>query len=468
MIFSSLLFILVFLPVVLVLYYIVPISARNVVLLIGSIVFYTYGEPRYIFLLLGSVCFNCIMGRCLDVKNRFLRVFFLTVGISSNLSLLFFFKLLPGELELPLGISFYTFQSISYLVDVYRKEVQPEHSLIRMGTYIMMFPQLIVGPIVTYGEVEKQLKNPKVSIEGLDQGLKDFSMGLAMKVLLADRLTFLWKDISTIGYSSISVPMAWLGAVSFSLQIYFDFFGYSMMAVGLGKMLGYHLPENFNRPYMASSVREFYRRWHMTLGRWFTKYVYIPLGGSRGKWYKTIINLLIVWIMTSFWHGTSANFILWGMLLYFVIMIEKMIAIRRSSRKNRTWQQQIWQEQIVHRPAKDNFFLRIWKHTYVIFLILISWVCFAITDVNQLITYLGRMFGIIPGVLVNDEVFWQACIKYGVTMILGILMCTEAAHKFYVKAKDSLLGMIVLTALFWLSIWYLIMAGNNPFLYFRF
>ena len=468
MIFSSLLFILVFLPVVLVLYYIVPISARNVVLLIGSIVFYTYGEPRYIFLLLGSVCFNYIMGRCLDVKNRFLRVFFLTVGISSNLSLLFFFKLLPGELELPLGISFYTFQSISYLVDVYRKEVQPEHSLIRMGTYIMMFPQLIVGPIVTYGEVEKQLKNPKVSIEGLDQGLKDFSMGLAMKVLLADRLTFLWKDISTIGYSSISVPMAWLGAVSFSLQIYFDFFGYSMMAVGLGKMLGYHLPENFNRPYMASSVREFYRRWHMTLGRWFTKYVYIPLGGSRGKWYKTIINLLIVWIMTSFWHGTSANFILWGMLLYFVIMIEKMIAIRRSSRKNRTWQQQIWQEQIVHRPAKEHFFLRIWKHTYVILLILISWVCFAITDVNQLITYLGRMFGIIPGVLVNHEVFWQACIKYGVTMILGILMCTEAAHKFYVKAKDSLLGMIVLTALFWLSIWYLIMAGNNPFLYFRF
>ena len=336
MIFSSLLFILVFLPIVLMIYYIVPISARNVVLLIGSIAFYTYGEPRYIFLLLGSVCFNYMIGRCLEAKNRFLRLFFLTVGISSNISLLFFFKILPGELELPLGISFYTFQSISYLVDVYRKEVQPERSLIRMGTYMTMFPQLIVGPIVTYGEVEKQLKNPKVSIENLDQGLKDFSLGLAMKVLLADRLTLLWKDISTIGYGSISVPLAWLGAVSFSLQIYFDFFGYSMMAVGLGKMLGYHLPENFNRPYMATSVREFYRRWHMTLGRWFTKYVYIPLGGSRGKWYKTIINLLIVWIMTSFWHGTSMNFILWGMLLYSVIMIEKMISIGKGSRKNRT------------------------------------------------------------------------------------------------------------------------------------
>lgn len=468
MIFSSLLFILVFLPIVLMIYYIVPISARNVVLLIGSIAFYTYGEPRYIFLLLGSVCFNYMIGRCLEAKNRFLRLFFLTVGVSSNISLLFFFKILPGELELPLGISFYTFQSISYLVDVYRKEVQPERSLIRMGTYMTMFPQLIVGPIVTYGEVEKQLKNPKVSIENLDQGLKDFSLGLAMKVLLADRLTLLWKDISTIGYGSISVPLAWLGAVSFSLQIYFDFFGYSMMAVGLGKMLGYHLPENFNRPYMATSVREFYRRWHMTLGRWFTKYVYIPLGGSRGKWYKTIINLLIVWIMTSFWHGTSMNFILWGMLLYSVIMIEKMISIGKGSRKNRTWQQQIWQEQIVHRPAKEPFFLRVWKHTYVLFLVLISWVCFAITDMNQLITYLGRMFGIIPGVLVNQDVSLQECVKYGGTIFIGILLCTEGAHRFYEKAKDSWLGMLVLTALFWLSIWYLIMSGNNPFLYFRF
>ena len=460
MIFSSILFILVFLPVFLLIYYIVPVSGRNVVLLIGSLFFYAYGEPRYIFLLLGSILVNYILGRGLGSHRKILKRFCLLLGVSLNLGLLLFFKWAPGGIMLPLGVSFYTFQSISSLVDVYQGDIASEHSLLRLGTYISMFPQLVAGPIVTYGEVEKQLKNPKVSIEDFDQGLKDFTIGLVMKVLLADRLTLLWKEISTIGYSSISTPLAWLGVISFSLQIYFDFFGYSMMAVGLGRMLGFRLPENFHLPYMACSVREFYRRWHMTLGRWFTKYVYIPLGGSRGNWFRTILNLFIVWVMTSVWHGTSVNFFLWGMLLFAVIVIEKMVSPGKKTGSKTECKN--------GNTERKNRIVTILKHIYVLLVIGISWVCFAITDMNQLMTYLGRMFGILPGISVNHMVFRNACMKYGVTILIGMFMCTDRAHRFYKKAKDNWLGMILLTALFWMCIWYLIVAGNNPFLYFRF
>ena len=335
MVFSSVEFILFFLPIFLIVYYITPVSYRNAVLLFGSLIFYAYGEPRYIVLLLASMVLNYWLARGMasEKSGVFLRKSCFYIGILTNLSLLLVFKIAPEKLGLPLGISFYTFQSISYLIDVYRKDIPVETSLLKLSTYICMFPQLVAGPIVTYQEVKKQLDHPVTTWKGFDSGLKDFSVGLIMKVLLADRLSLLFKEIAGMGYISAPASVLWLGSVGYSLQIYFDFFGYSMMAIGLGRMLGFNLPVNFDLPYMSTSVREFYRRWHITLGRWFAKYVYIPLGGSRNGMKKTLRNLFIVWIMTSLWHGVSINFVLWGMILCLVIMIEKAVSYYLDQKK---------------------------------------------------------------------------------------------------------------------------------------
>lgn len=480
MVFSSVEFILFFLPIFLIVYYITPVSYRNAVLLFGSLIFYAYGEPKYIVLLLASMVLNYWLARGMASKKSgvFLRKCCFYIGILTNLSLLLVFKIAPQELGLPLGISFYTFQSISYLIDVYRKDIPVETSLLKLSTYICMFPQLVAGPIVTYQEVKKQLDHPVTTWEGFDAGLKDFSAGLIMKVLLADRLSLLFKEIAGMGYISAPTSVLWLGSVGYSLQIYFDFFGYSMMAIGLGRMLGFNLPVNFNLPYMSTSVREFYRRWHITLGRWFAKYVYIPLGGSRNGMKKTLRNLFIVWILTSLWHGVSINFILWGMILCLVIMIEKVVSYYWNQKKdgaksgtvdlkNNTTEN----TETEQKTKKLNLNLIIKKtlqHIYVLFIIILTWTCFAVTDLQDLSTYLGRMFGILSGVRVNETIFMTLLGKYGFTILIGILLCTNKARQCYKKWKDSYLGMITLAILFWVSVWYIHMMGDNPFLYFRF
>lgn len=541
MVFSSVEFILFFLPIFLIVYYITPVSYRNAVLLFGSLIFYAYGEPKYIVLLLASMVLNYWLARGMasEKSGVFLRRGCFYIGILTNLSLLLVFKIAPQELGLPLGISFYTFQSISYLIDVYRKDIPVETSLLKLSTYICMFPQLVAGPIVTYQEVKKQLDHPVTTWEGFDAGLKDFSAGLIMKVLLADRLSLLFKEIAGMGYISAPASVLWLGSVGYSLQIYFDFFGYSMMAIGLGRMLGFSLPVNFDLPYMSTSVREFYRRWHITLGRWFAKYVYIPLGGSRNGMKKTLRNLFIVWILTSLWHGVSINFILWGMILCLVIMIEKVVSyylvqkkdgakfgtvkaeivkaetgrqVSETSsvqdvietgvsdntventvleitdadenttqntetvnlRNNTTESIGSAETELVEteqKPKKLNLNLIIKKalqHIYVLFIIVLTWTCFAVTDLQDLSTYLGRMFGILSGVRVNETIFMTLLGKYGFTILIGILLCTNKAHQCYKKWKDSYLGMITLAILFWVSVWYIHMMGDNPFLYFRF
>lgn len=499
MVFSSVEFILFFLPIFLIVYYITPVSYRNVVLLFGSQIFYAYGEPKYIVLLLVSMVLNYWLARGMasEKSGIFLRKGCFYIGILTNLSLLLVFKIAPQELGLPLGISFYTFQSISYLIDVYRKDIPVETSLLKLSTYICMFPQLVAGPIVTYQEVKKQLDHPVTTWEGFDAGLKDFSAGLIMKVLLADRLSLLFKEIAGMGYISAPASVLWLGSVGYSLQIYFDFFGYSMMAIGLGRMLGFHLPVNFDLPYMSASVREFYRRWHITLGRWFAKYVYIPLGGSRNGMKKTLRNLFIVWIMTSLWHGVSINFVLWGMILCLVIMIEKAVSyyldqkkggaksgivksetakaetVKAETVKAKTGQRtsEISLAETRQKNKKLNLNLIIKKtlqHIYVLFIIVLTWTCFAVTDLQDLTTYLGRMFGILSGVRVNETIFMTLLGKYGFTILIGILFCTKKAHQCYKKWKDSYLGMITLAILFWVSVWYIHMMGDNPFLYFRF
>lgn len=563
MVFSSVEFILIFLPVFLSAYYITPVSYRNVILLLGSLIFYAYGEPKFVLLLIASMFVNYFLARGIvfqnpksvavelsvelpDEKNADLsisRSFFnklcFLIALILNLALLLVFKIAPGKIGLPLGISFFTFQSISYLIDVYRGEIAAEVSFIKLGTYICMFPQLVAGPIVAYHEVEATLNRPIVSSTDFDDGLKDFSVGLILKVLMADRLSLLWNEIAKIGYISAPSFLLWMGSVSYSLQIYFDFFGYSLMAIGLGKMLGFHLPKNFDLPYTATSIREFYRRWHMTLGRWFAKYVYIPLGGSRNGMKKTLRNLFVVWVLTALWHGVSINFVLWGMLLCFVIMIEKVIAdICRKKREvagekenclitqagkdtveddkercidnsenningniegsinrniNGNINGNIEESSKVDFETTDNDAQNIkeqedeklnlkltslsaltlklksmLQHSYVLFIIVLSWTCFAITDLTDLSVYLGRMFGVLEGIRVNGNVCITMLQKYGVTILIGLFLCTKTAHRCYRKLKNSRIGMIALVILFWLAVWYIHIMGNNPFLYFRF
>lgn len=466
MVFSSIEFLLGFLPIFLVIYYLTPVKGKNIVLFLGSLFFYAYGEPKYVLLLLISIVLNYFGGRILapegKIKKPFRQICFIGI-LSLNVGMLALFKWAPEGWALPLGVSFYTFQIISYLADVYRGEIKPETSFIRLGTYVSMFPQLVAGPIVNYGEVSGALKGPRVSIGDLDAGLKTFVWGLTMKVLIADRLSILWNEISTIGYISISTPLAWMGAISYSMQIYFDFYGYSLMAIGLGKMLGFELPVNFNMPYMAKSIREFYRRWHMTLGRWFTKYVYIPLGGSRKGMIRTLGNLFFVWILTSLWHGGSINFLIWGMILCFFIMAEKLTELvisRRAAQKKHSADDS-------KKPGNRRL-AAAGKHLYVLLVIPVTWMCFAISRTDDLLVYLGRMSGLIGGINVNAGVFGEKCGKYGSIMLMGAFLCTPMGEKLFQKGKDRIWGMVLLAGLFWLCIWYLMTMGDNPFMYFRF
>ena len=374
----------------------------------------------------------------------------LGAAVMGNIGVLALFKVGFGEEGLPLGISFYTFQVLSYLFDVYRGEQKKENSMIRFATYICMFPQLVSGPIVAYGEVRQELNKREFTAQGLQQGLKVFTVGLAAKVLLADRIGILWHDVQVTGFESISTPLAWLAAVAYSLKIYFDFYGYSLMTVGLGRMFGFELPDNFRDPYMAGSLRDFYRRWHVTLGRWFCKYVYIPLGGSRRGVLRTIRNLLAVWLLTSVWHGTTVNFLIWGMLIFLLIVLERQL--------------EYWGlDQLFSRGI-----LKAVPHLYLWLAVPVTWMCFAITDISQLHVYLGRMFGVVEGVYVSAGDWTRALQTYWYLFGVGLLACTPILKRLYYRWKDSLVGTFLLAVLFWFCIWRLKIQGLNPFMYSNF
>ena len=350
MVFSSLTFLFRFLPVFLLVYYICPIKYRNICLFTGSLVFYSFGEPVYLFLILCSLLFNyaCVflMGELNTNKTGRTILFIFTLVI--DFGLLFFFKytdfflenanqiyrlishqnmdyFAPIKVGLPLGISFYTFQIVSYVVDVYRNRYSAEKNILHLGVYLCMFPQLIAGPIITYPQLYEEIKERTYSRHKFENGLQIFILGLGSKVILANRIGILWHDIQTIGYDSLTTPLAWLGAFAFSFQLYFDFYGYSLMARGLGTMLGFYIPQNFNHPYLSLSMTDFFRKWHITLGYWFREYIYIPLGGNRKGIKRTILNLLLVCFLTGLWHGASWNFILWGMGISILIILEKLL-----------------------------------------------------------------------------------------------------------------------------------------------
>lgn len=434
-------------------------------LLAGSLIFYTLGEPKFLILLLASVLMNYYIGLHLEQmprqkgkrnkreKNLYdkKRKWLFRAALALNIGMLAACKLLLPKDTLPLGVSFYTFQILSYLFDVYRGDQQKEDSLVRFATYVTMFPQLVSGPIVSYGEVREHLVRREFSLGKLQDGLKVFTVGLASKVLLADRLGFLWQEVQVTGFESISTPLAWLAAVAYSMKIYFDFYGYSLMAVGLGRMLGFELPENFRTPYMARSVREFYRRWHITLGRWFRRYVYIPLGGNRKGELRTSCNLLVVWVLTAVWHGCTANFLIWGILLWLLILFERQLSLA------------LGQYRILERGI-----LQVIPHLYLWAVIPVTWICFAVTDIPQLQIYLGRLFGAREGIRVSSMDWFRALQSYWYLFAGGALACTALPGRLFRRWKDSLIGTVVLVALFWLCVWRIQVEGNNPFMYSNF
>lgn len=458
-----------------ILYALTPKKMKNMTLLSGSLVFYAFGDLRYMPLLMLSILVNYFFGlhighgtarsekterqasrnqqnrvRSNRLKLNRKRKALLLAAILCNIGTLAVFKYGWGGKHLPLGISFYTFQVLSYLIDVYRGKYRREMSFMNFAVYIAMFPKLLSGPIVEYGEVKDQLTDREMTAQGVQNGLKVFTVGLAAKVLLADRIGLLWQEVQVTGFESISTPLAWMAAIAYSLKIYFDFYGYSLMAMGLGRMLGFSLPDNFTNPYMATSVREFYHRWHMTLGRWFKEYVYIPLGGSRRGEFRTVLNLLAVWFLTSIWHGNTANFLIWGMLLWLAIVIERQVdALEVFDRLGKA-------------PKKALAHLYIWAF------IPVTWVCFEITDITQLQIFLGRMFHVLPGIRISPGDWRDALADYGVLFGVGALACTPLLQKLFRRFKDSWIVMILLAALFWLCVWRLEVEGQNPFMYLNF
>ena len=471
MVFSSLEFLFVFIPIVFVVYYLIPAKWRTLWLLIGSIAFYSYGtleQPLYILLFLFSSVVNWFLGLCIHRSQKHKKLW-LTVGLIYDFGWLFIFKyagfffstaqgvldavwplsgieLPAADLILPIGISFYTFQIVSYLVDVYRGKIQADRSLIRTAAYLYMFPQLIAGPIVTYPEVAKQLRKPDISFAHFNDGLREFTIGLGLKVLLANRIGSLWTDIGDYGYDCISTPLAWMGVVAFALQIYLDFYGYSLMAIGLGRMLGFDFPKNFDYPYMSKSMTEFWRRWHMTLGSWFREYLYIPMGGNRVSVPRHVFNMLVVWLATGFWHGANWNFLLWGFIFFVLLVLEKYAI----------------------KPTLDR--VPILGHAYTIVLVPLTFLVFAVTDLSKLGIYFERLFPFLPGepFMVNPNDWEKYMGMYGVLMAIGILFCTNLPRRIYERIKHTFVGTLILLAIFWASVYYLYLGLNDPFLYFRF
>ena len=469
MIFSSVFFIFVFLPVVLLAYFLVPKKFKNVVILIASLIFYAWGEPIYIVLMVFSILFNYLSGLEIDdckergdvLKGKI--AFWMAVGV--NLGILGFFKyagfvvenlnrILPFDismpaLALPIGISFYTFQTLSYIIDVYKGNVKVQKNVINFGTYISMFPQLIAGPIVRYADVEGQLVERKVTLTKFGEGTAWFLRGLAKKVLLANNIGMLFDAVQAMGAGNISMLTAWLGCAAYTFQIYFDFSGYSDMAIGLGKMFGFTFMKNFDYPYTSSSITEFWRRWHISLGTWFREYVYIPLGGNRVSIKRNILNICIVWMLTGLWHGAAWNFIFWGVYYGALLLLEKFVL----------------KDVLAKTPGTV-------KHIYTMILVMIGWVFFFSTTLGSAFQYVGAMFGIgATGIIDRTAVYYLS--NYFILFLLMILCSVPYTYKRFRRlAVRGNVGRVVMLAvyvvLFILSTAYLVNATYNPFLYFRF
>ncbi len=469
MVFSSVLFLFRFLPVFFICYYVAPGRMKNFILLLGSLIFYAWGEPVYILLMLFSTLSDYVHGRLIEKYRGGGRAkLFLVSSVLINLLVLCFFKyadfliqtvnvlfgtsIPPLNLPLPIGISFYTFQTMSYTIDVYRGEAEVQRNLLDFGVFVTMFPQLIAGPIVKYRDVEERLHNRSVDICTVSCGMKRFCVGLAKKVLIANNIGELWSEISGMNLGEISALTAWLGILAFAFQIYFDFSGYSDMAIGLGKMMGFYFPENFNYPYISASVTEFWRRWHISLGSWFREYVYIPLGGNRKGLPRQLVNIFIVWMLTGIWHGAGWNFLLWGLWFAFFLSLEKLFLGKILS----------------GLPRAAGIL-------YNSLLVLVGWVLFALETPEQIWGYLKAMAGA-GGVLDSQGLYLGR--QYIVLFALAAVAATPLFTRLVKQLEHSGTGLgigvyrlgekVIPVILLILAVAGIVDASYNPFLYFRF
>lgn len=468
MVFSSLTFLFLFLPVVIAVYYAVPRKAKNFILFIFSLLFYAWGEPVYVCLMLLSTVLDYTCGFMADkYRGKSGAKAALIVSVCANLGLLCFFKysglfittinnitglsIPTHDLPLPIGISFYTFQTMSYTIDVYRGDAKVQKNIISFGAYVALFPQLIAGPIVRYQTIADQIDERKESFALFSDGVKRFAVGLGKKVLLANNIGVLWETVSssTSNLSALSALSAWLGIIAFGFQIYFDFSGYSDMAIGLGKMFGFEFDENFKHPYVSKSITEFWRRWHISLGSWFRDYVYIPLGGNRCSKLKNLRNISVVWLLTGLWHGASWNFLLWGAYYGILLIMEKLFLLK-----------------VLDKIPK------LFQHIYMIFCTLIGWTLFAFEDTSKWFKYVGAMFG--ANKAWSDGTLYQLMSNLPL-IIVCIAACLPVAKKIYTiidkKASEAVMTIIDSTgiaAVSILSLAFLISSSYNPFLYFRF
>ena len=458
MVFSSITFLFYFLPLVILSYFLSPSKLKNLTLLIFSLIFYTFGEPKYIFIMIFSTIVDYIHALIIDkYRNTLKAKIALISSIVINLSLLVFFKysnffisiinsifsanLDSLNLTLPIGISFYTFQTMSYTIDVYKNEAKPQKNILNLATFITLFPQLVAGPIVRYVDIAKQLDTRNSDIDKIYNGVYRFIIGLSKKILLANNLGIIWSSIKISQYRELSILTSWLGIICFSLQIYFDFSGYSDMAIGLGKIFGFDFLENFNFPYISKSITEFWRRWHISLGLWFRDYVYIPLGGNKVSKLKWFRNIFIVWFLTGLWHGASFNFILWGLYFGFILILEKLFILN------------------ILNKLPDFF-----KHTYTLLLVIIGFVFFEIENLKDIFNYFNAMFNL------NNKFIDSTFIYYltpNITLIIISIISSTPLIK-NILDKNIYIRFIFIILGFILSVSFLVDSSFNPFLYFRF
>ncbi|MBQ6837832.1 MAG: MBOAT family protein [Clostridia bacterium] len=466
MLFSSIPFLYYFLPVVLILYFIAPKKLKNSVLLLTSLVFYGWGEPKYVVLMIASILIGYVSGLLIEAfSQKKISKLFLWLSVGINIGFLAYFKYADFFIEnfnaatglsipllriaRPIGISFYTFQILSYTVDMYRKDVPAQKNLINLAAYVTMFPQLIAGPIVRYSHIAKELENRNINVENFAKGMRRFILGLGKKILIANTLGELCDIFKQS--DDKSVLFYWLYAVAFMLHVYFDFSGYSDMAIGLGRIFGFNFWENFNYPFISKSATEFWRRWHMSLGTWFRDYVYIPMGGNRVSKPKWFFNIFVVWFLTGFWHGAAWTFIVWGLYFAIFLISEKLLYLKYLEKS------------------------KVFSRVYLLVVVGISFVIFNATDMKEAVSYIGGMFGVGGVPLVSTEFFYYLK-SFGVTLCIGLIGCTPIVKKTVEKIKEKSIGgkiiaviePIFLIALLIVMTAYLVDGSFNPFLYFRF
>lgn len=452
MTFSDINFLLIFILIFVPIYAVLPQKVKPFILLAGSIIFYAINDIRVLPVLLVDIVVVFAFGKLTDTAFNMpkIRTAIIYIGIALQIVLMLLSIFLFRNHAF-IGVGFFTIQLIGYYLDIYRNNIYPCRNFLTFANYVLFFPKVLQGPIVSFESLSEELENPeRVSSEKLEKGIRTFILGISLKILIADNLSFLWNGVQTVGFQSISTPLAWLSMYSYSMQLYFDFQGYSLMAIGVAQMLGFTLPMNFRSPYLSKSISEFYRRWHMTLGDWFKNYVYIPLGGSKNGTLKTVLSLSVVWVLTGLWHGVTINYMMWAMTLLFFILLEKF-ALKKILKSK-------------------NVFASIFCHIYVLLIIPMTWVMFAIPDPEQIGIFFTRLFGltaICQPLYVNKSDFMNYLGDYAPFLFCGVLCCFPFVEDALVKTRIYMTRFISF-ALFWLCIYMVMKNGNNPFMYINF